>query len=122
LPPPTTSTNIDQASVVVAGAAPAEPTGDWALGRSGAYSPGRSGTAWPTAPSTAFIIRFVPDRVVDLGNGPAGPERLGRHLGGHHVPVVALGQGQEQIGILCAGAAQGVLVRAIAPQRRSTER
>ena len=41
-------------------------------------------------------------------------ERLGGQLGGHDVAVVALGQGQEDVGALGAGAAQDVLVGAVA--------
>ena len=47
---------------------------------------------------------------------PSG-ERLDRELGGHDVAVVALGQGEEQVGALGAGPAQDVLVGAVAAQR-----
>ena len=57
-----------------------------------------------------------------LATRPAGAERLDAQLGGHDVAVVALGQGEEQVGVLGAGAAQGVLVGAVAAERGAAER
>ena len=45
------------------------------------------------------------------------PSASMRQLGRHHVPVVALGQGEEQVGVLGAGPAQDVLVGAVAAER-----
>ena len=50
------------------------------------------------------------------------PERLVGELGGHHVAVVALGQGQEDVGALGAGPAQDVLVGAVAADGVAAER
>ena len=66
-------------------------------------------------------VGLGPDRIVDLGERLLRPEDLDAQLGGHHVAVVALGQGQEQVGILGAGAAQHVLVGAVAPERRAAK-
>ena len=41
-------------------------------------------------------------------------ERLDRELGGHDVAVVALGQGEEDVGAFGAGPTQDVLVGAVA--------
>ena len=60
-----------------------------------------------------------PHGVVDLGDDLRGrSKRLGRELRGHHVAVVALGQGEEDVGALGARAAQHVLVGAVAADRR----
>ena len=66
-------------------------------------------------------VRLGPDGVVDLGHGLAGAERLDAQLRGHDVAVVALGQGEEQVGVLGAGAAQHVLVGAVAAQGGARE-
>ena len=43
-------------------------------------------------------------------------------LRGHHVAVVALGQGQEDVGALGAGPPEDVLVGPVAADRRPAER
>ncbi len=63
-----------------------------------------------------------PQRIVDLGDDLAGRQLLHGELGGHDVPVVALGQGQEQVGVLGPGTAQHVLIRAVAPHGVAGER
>ena len=67
-------------------------------------------------------IGLGPQRVVDLGDDPVDAELLGRELGGHDVPVVAFGQGQEDVGALGAGPLEDVLVGAVATDRRAAER
>ena len=66
-------------------------------------------------------VGLGPDRVVDLGDDLVDAERLGRQLGGHDVAVVALGQGQEDVGALGPGPAEDVLVGAVAPDRLAAE-
>ena len=67
-------------------------------------------------------VGLGPQRVVDLGDDPVDAELLGRELGGHDVPVVAFGQGQEDVGALGAGPLEDVLVGAVATDRRAAER
>ena len=67
-------------------------------------------------------VGLGPQRVVDLGDDPLDAELLGRELGGHDVPVVAFGQGQEDVGALGAGPLEDVLVGAVATDRRAAER
>ena len=67
-------------------------------------------------------VRLGPDRVVDLGDDALDPERLGRQLGGHHVAVVTLGQGQEDVRAFGTRPAQGVLVRPVAADGIALER
>ena len=54
------------------------------------------------------------DRVVDLRDRSPRTEDLDRELGGHHIAIVALGQREEQVAILGAGAAQHGFVGAVA--------
>ncbi len=98
--------------------------------------PGCSGTAWPgeaqhrgghqvgaTEGGDAQVgIRLGANRVVDLGDRLAGAELLDAQLRGHDVAVVAFCEGEEEVGVLGAGPAQGVLVGAVAAQRGATER
>jgi hypothetical protein len=63
-----------------------------------------------------------PQWVIDLGDDLLDPEGLGRQLGGHDVPVVALGHRQEQVGILGAGTSEGVLVGSVTADRVALER
>ena len=60
-------------------------------------------------------------RIVDLRDDPLRPEVLDGDLGRHDVAVVALGEREEDVGILGTGAAEDVLVGAIAPDRAATE-
>ena len=62
-----------------------------------------------------------PDRVVDLGQDPLDAELLGRDLGRHDVAVVALGEGQEDVGALGARPAEDVLVRPVAADGAAPE-
>ena len=80
-------------------------------------SPVRHSVAMPE-----LRVRLGPHRVVDLGDDLRDAERLGRELGRHDVAVVALGHGQEDVGALGAGAAQDVLVGAVAADRPAAER
>ncbi len=58
-------------------------------------------------------VGLGPDRVVDLGHDVPHSEGLGRELRREGVAVVALGQGEEPVGVLCTRAPQHVLVRAV---------
>ncbi len=67
-------------------------------------------------------VRLGAQRVVDLGDDLGDAERLGGQLRGHHVAVVALGQGQEQVRALGSGPPEHVLVRAVAADGVALER
>jgi len=66
-------------------------------------------------------IRVGADRIVDLRDDLLHPEDLLRDLRGHEIPVVALRQRDERIGLLDTGLAEDVEIGAVAEQRRSLE-
>ena len=63
---------------------------------------------------TQLAIGLGADRIVDLGHHLRDVERLGRQLRRQDVAVVTLGQREEHVGAVGAGAAQDVLVGAVA--------
>jgi hypothetical protein len=66
-------------------------------------------------------VRGGSDRIVDLRDHLADAELLHRDLRGHDVPVVALGEGQEDVRALSAGSSQDVLVGAVPADRLALE-
>ena len=63
----------------------------------------------------------VTGKVLDVGCGRGQLGAAVRELGGHHVPVVALREGEEHVRILRAGPPEDVLVGTVAPDGAATE-
>jgi hypothetical protein len=57
-------------------------------------------------------IGLGPERIVDLGDDPGNAEHVLGQLGGHDIPIVALGQGHDDLGHLGFRTAQDVLIPA----------
>ena len=66
-------------------------------------------------------IRLAAERVVDLGDDARHAESVLRQLRGEGVAVVALGERHDQVGLLGAGGAHDVLVRAAAADGLAAE-
>src|SRR5713226_4981358 len=61
-----------------------------------------------------LAVNVLPDRIVDTRDHPRDVENLAGDLGGHDVPVVAVGERGKALRLLDAGSSKHVLVNAVA--------